>query len=73
MTDDEINKAIGEVTAILPDSRDRTIYCAGMLRAAHIALEFASKFAEPVCEQAALRVADAIERAASGEQKGGTE
>jgi hypothetical protein len=29
MTDDEIDAAIREVTAIVPDSRDRAIYLAG--------------------------------------------
>ena len=37
MTNDEINKAINAVTAILPDSRDRAIFRAGMREAAKIA------------------------------------
>lgn len=74
MTDDEIDavllplvsKHIGVAEAncrILPF--DRLAYRAGMLRASEIARELALEFAEPICEQAALRVAAAIERAAS--------
>lgn len=57
MTDDEIDAAIREVTAIQPDSRDRAIYLAGMLRAAKIARE----------HEFARTAAAAIERSAGGE------